>query len=207
MKNRARITFLILVVLMTATTPAFPYGYGTAGEDPLISMLKEIIVEAKKKEPSWETLKEIIDDSKEPIVNLDKFFKTKLNDKFQAALKGKDIKGVISSTVNLIYLSMMEKFELIKRQEFKDYAFAKGRLNLNDKFYRDVFRANVKKYDEKNGTNINDTILKALTDIKGTIGKPGKFGMKGEPPHPDDFDRMFKNIRDNLKTVFPDFEG
>jgi len=206
-KQRFFVGFLLVALIVMFSTPAFPYGYGTAGEDPLITMFKEIVTEAKKKEKDWGLISNIVEDSKTPISNLDEFFKTSLYSKFEGAVSDKDLKSLINATVNLVYLSMMEKFELVKQKGFKDYSFSKGRLALNDKYYREIFKGNVVKYDKKNGTSLNDSILKNLADIQGTVGKPGKFGMEGEPAHPDDYDRMYNEIKSNLKTVFPFFEG
>lgn len=201
------ISFLAVLLLLVTSDHAFSYGYGTAGEDPLITMFKEIVVEAKQEEKDWGIILNIVEDAKKPIENLDDFFGTKLYKKFSNAIETKDINLLISATVNLVYLSMMEKFELVKNKGFKDYNFSKGRLALNDKYYREIFKGNVVKYDMKHGTGLNDKIVKDLSEIQATIGKPGKFGMKGEPAHPDDYDRLYKSIKKNLKTVFTFFEG
>jgi len=208
MKNkRLLITLLVLITIISLNVSAFPYGYGAAGEDPLIVMFNDVIKEVKRDEKDWDKLKSIIENSKAPILNLDSFFNVKIYKKLEKALEEKDLKTVITGSVNVVYLSMMEKFELIKQKEFKDYDFCKGRLALNDKYYREIFRGNVIKYDKKNGTNINDTILNLLQKIPGTIGKPGKFGMGEEAAHPDDYDEIYKEIKSNLKVVFPGFEG
>ncbi|MFC1855664.1 hypothetical protein ACFL2A_03890 [Thermodesulfobacteriota bacterium] len=198
------VTFLLLFVL---ASPSFPYGYGTAGDDPLITMFKKVIKEAKKKDKDWDKLKEIIKDSKVPIVNLDKYFSVNLYAKFDKSLEDKSLKDLINSTVNLVFLSMMEKFDLIQKKEFKDYDFSKGRLALNDKYYREIFKGNVAKYDKKNGTNINETIMKSFQSIQDTIGKPAKFGVGGEAPNPDKYAAEYGTIKKSLKTVFPSFEG
>ena len=205
--NKFFALLVVVITLLFLKGQAFSYGYGTAGEDPLISMFKDVVSEAKKKDKDWDSIKKIVGEYKQPISNLDNYFNLKLYNKFENAVNTKDLKELINTTVNLVYLSMLEKFELIRQKEFKDHAFSKGRLALNDKYYREIFKGNVIKYDEKNGTSLNATILKLFEDMYGTIGKPGKFGMGEEPPHPDDYDRIFKEIKSALKTVFPSFEG
>ena len=201
------IYFLSIVSLLITSSSAYPYGYGTAGEDPLIIMFKKVISELKKPEKNWDDIGKIVVEIKAPIASMEAFFKLKIYSKFEKSVSDKDAKSLVNNTVNLIYLSMMEKFELIKQNEFKDYDFAKGRLALNDKYYKEIFKGNVIKYDSENGTSYNDAILKALQDIQGTIGKPAKFGIGGEPPHIDDYNKMYNEIKSNLKKAFPFLEG
>lgn len=197
----------VTVIILISSNSAFSYGYGELGDDPLIEMFKKIVTEAKKPDKDWGVIAGIINDAKKPIETLDIFFGTKLTAKFDQAIKDQDLSGLIKYSANLVFLSMMEKYELILRDNFSDYTFAKGRLGICDKYYKEIFKGNVMKYDEKNGTNLNGTIMTNLQDIGNTIGKPAKFGVGQVPPQSDQYKEMYRNIKSNILIAFPYFEG
>ncbi len=205
--KKAALCVFIIITILSFHGFAFSYGYGELGEDPLIRMFKDIVKEAKKKEKNWDNIAKLVHNSGHPIKTLDDFFKLNLSAKFEKALQDKNLQLLIKSGANLVFLSMMEKYELILRDDFKDFNFAKGRLALCEKYYKEIFQNNVLKSDRKNGTNLNEKITKSLKDIQSTIGKSAKFGMGGIPPSRKQYEELYKAIKNNILTVFPYFES
>ncbi len=212
--------FFSILIIFSFAADAFSYGY-TEKQDPLISMFHSIITEAKimkkkkKKgitdfENNWKRLRNIVEDDNvmQPIKNLDRFSHTDLYSDFNAHLDSKDLGKLIATTVNLVFLSMMEKYEITLNENFENYRFAKSRLTLNHEYYVEIFEGNVKKYDAKHKTNINSTILKHLSEIPGTMGKPSKVaGLGGEPADKALYTKKYKAIQEKLKKVFPFIKG
>ena len=94
-------SLLVVAFILINSSFAFSYGYGTAGEDPLITMFKKIVTEAKKPEKSWTKISEVIEEYKEPISNMDAFFKVSLYPKFEKSISDKDVKSLIGTTAQV----------------------------------------------------------------------------------------------------------
>jgi hypothetical protein len=198
--------FVAIIVLISADT-AFSYGYGDRGEDPLIIMFKKVVREAKRSEKDWKAIVEIINEVNTPIGTLDREFETNLRAKFDQAIKDQDLPGLIKYSANLVFLSMMQKYDLILRDDFRDITLSKGRISMGKAFYDAIFKGNVMKYDKKNGTKLNETITKNMQSIQRTIGAPAVFGLGGDSPQPERFKKMYNEIKSSLLTAFPYFEG
>ncbi len=181
---------IILILMLPAV--AFPYGYsGSAENDPVLNAFRNSISAVKAND--WEKVTKVIENVSTPIANMDKFFGFNLLPELKSAISDKNFKRVVKLLANLIYLSTIEKFEIMIQKELKDAEYSKSKLEICKIYYTGVLRGNVKSYDKKKGTSLNSEISKAFERLDK---------LYADPTNLEEFKKNTDVIKNNLNKAF-----
>jgi hypothetical protein len=195
LKGMKTMVYFCVFCLLLSPTAAFSYGYGgVASEDPVLIAFKNSISAVKAND--WGKVEKIINDVSHTIESMDTFFGYNLLPELKKAIGNKDFKQVVKLLANLIYLSMMEKFEIMVQKELKDKEYTKSKLEICEIYYTGVLRGNVKSYDKKKGTTLADDILKAFERLEK---------LQDDPANLSKFKDTTESIKNNLNKAFDYF--
>jgi len=184
----------LLLLLLLLPTMAYPYGYGgSASEDPVLLAFKDSISAVKAND--WEKVEKVINNVSHTIESMDEYFGFNLLPELKKAVSEKNFKMVVKLLANLIYLSMIEKFEIMAEKKL-EAEYTKGKLEVCKIYYTGVLRGNVKAYDKKNGTSFKDEISKAFNELDELYKDPANL---------EKFKATTDGIREKLNKAFDYF--
>ncbi len=186
---------IIMLLMLTLPSLAFSYGYGdSAADDPVYVAFKKSISAVKTK--NWKKIKKVIrsESVKTPIASMDNHFKGfNLMPEIEKAVADKDYKQTVKLLANLIYLSTIEKFEIMVEKKLEDPVYSKSKLAICKIYYSKVLRGYVAKHDKKNGTSLDKEIIKAFKNL-GSLYK--------DTANVEEFKKNTDVIKNNLNTAF-----
>lgn len=200
---------LVGLALTVSTGSARGYGY-TREDDPLLKAFEAAIRAARAGDaqaaaaqiPSvrWQT------DELKADVRVD----------FEPTLRrahGADATeaGIVQAWVNLVYLSLLQKFYWNLQEQIGDYHKARARLEAAQTYYDIALAGNVRRHDEERrardpaAPSRHDDITRRFTAARDALGSPGLFGSGARAPNPVAFRAAVVGIAGHLRAVFPGF--
>lgn len=183
-----------VLVLMLVPALAYPYGYGSsASDDPVLIAFNDSISAVKGND--WDKVDKVINDVSYVIGSMDKYFGFDLLPELKKAISEKNFKMVVKLLANLIYLSMIEKFEIMAEKNLEP-EYTKMKLEVCEIYFTNVLKGNVKSYDRKNNTEYS----KEITASFGSLKKLYK-----DPANLDEFKATTDSIREKLNITFDYF--
>lgn len=199
MRQFISIVFAVFLCLSMLIIPVFGYGYKKE-EDPLIKGFKAVVFYGK--EENWNQIKYESETLNDRVKDVNIIFGVDLLPQLNESIEKKDFQSLIKNMANLIFLAIREKFYWNTTEQLKIYIKAKVRLRLAEEYYVTLLAGNVREFDLRNGTSINDEIFQKFAETHKTLGSLGFFGVGAAEPDLGRFVSITNEIEEKIKTVF-----
>jgi hypothetical protein len=108
---------------------------------------------------------------------------------------------------NLVFLAIREKFYYNLQEKLEVYIHAKVRLRMADEYYTCLLAGNVKEYDVRHKTSLDEGVYNRFVKARDTLGSMGFLGAGAVKPDVDKFRALTREIESLLLKAFPYFEA
>ncbi|MBI1987729.1 MAG: hypothetical protein HYS70_05230 [Nitrospinae bacterium] len=183
---------------------AWGYGYGAGAEDPLIKGFADVVREGRA--GSWDRLARVLNDLEVPLRNFKSYFGQDLRPRIEAAIQARDFQRMVKGMAHLVFLGIREKFYWNLKENLRDPAASLARLKMARRYYAEILMGNVKAFDSRHQTNLNQAILNDFELAFKALGSPGAFGVGVIPSKPEEFKSLAARIEERILQAYPYFK-
>ena len=202
-KIRNVIPAIVLCLLLTFNvSEVLGYGYGVRGKDTLVAVYEDTAGFLEKND--YAAIQRALEEIEVPLVNYHKYYRIDLKPLFLDAIEKHDKKAVLANMEKLIYFAIREKIYWNKKDNLEKPIAAKARLKVILQYY-ELFKPQIKNYDEKNHSAFNSEIVELLVGMNDSLGEVGSFGYNAKPANPEEFTRLSQRLEEVLAIIFPHF--